>query len=69
MRTLDNVCQGCQKRAVGCRTACQDWAKHEARKAENYRQRAIAIASSPENRRMEQSKRLYVKECKRGRCG
>lgn len=36
MTTDKACCYGCEKRAVGCREACEAWAEHERKKAERY---------------------------------
>lgn len=69
MHGLDNVCMGCDRRAVGCRSQCPDWAEHEKRKAISYQERELLVAGNCVSQRMEQSRRLYTKELKRGRCG
>ena len=68
MQGLDNVCMGCERRHVGCRSACPDWAKHEKRKAERYRESELSTAGRPVSMRMAQARKQYVKEIKRGRC-
>ena len=31
-----SCCTGCARRAVGCRSDCEEWRKHETEKTERY---------------------------------
>lgn len=34
-----NPCFNCEKRKVGCRTACEEWQKYETERFKEYKQR------------------------------
>ena len=47
-KTLDSCPQDCQRRRVGCRTDCPDWAEHERLKAERYAAKRQEYAAEPD---------------------
>ena len=62
------VCFECEKRRLGCRTDCPDWAVHEAAKAERYAKHMAAIDgmyTSPRIARLYDTKKREIKTGRR----
>lgn len=59
-----SCCFGCEKRKLGCRTNCEAWAEHEARKKAKYASKEQRRSAIPEMRRMELNEKFRTKEWK-----
>ena len=60
-------CQGCEKRELGCRTDCPDWAEHERKKAERYAQKKAEIDSNYDSVRIKRMSGMKKREIRNGR--
>lgn len=65
----DNVCKGCEKRALGCRTECPGWIAHEAAKAQAYTDRLMLSRAAAVSQRKRQYYKALMAERKRGNRG
>lgn len=60
-------CQGCEKRELGCRADCPDWAEHERKKAERYAQKKAEIDSNYDSVRIKRMSGMKKREIRNGR--
>lgn len=60
-------CQGCEKRELGCRANCPDWAEHEAKKAERYARKKAEIDANYDSKRLLRQADMKKREIKSGR--
>ena len=60
-------CQGCEKRELGCRTNCPDWAKHEAEKAERYARKLAEMDTHYDSVRIKRMSGMKKREIRNGR--
>lgn len=54
--------QDCQRRRVGCRKDCPDWAEHERLKAERYAATARKYAAQPSEALKERNLRRKLRK-------
>lgn len=57
----------CPRRAVGCRSDCQQWQEFEKLKQEDYAKRQLVIASKPSANMLNERIRRNQNDQKRGR--
>lgn len=60
-------CQCCEKRELGCRTNCPDWAEHEAKKAERYARKQAESDTYCDSKRIMRQSYMKNREIKSGR--
>lgn len=61
------TCKGCEKRELGCRTNCPDWAEHEQKKAERYAQKQAEADTYCDSVRIKRMSGMKKREIRNGR--